>query len=93
MNLNTYLLIDVRYILNAENIKIENFPIELTNREGIRAAAMNVEDCISYAEQGYKFKSIYNNRVKTPFFNLIYLILSFLSFYQIHKLSRNEINT
>ena len=88
-----YLLIDVRYLLNKENINIDNFPIELINKEGNKVIATNTEGCKSYVEQGYKFESIYNNKVKIPFLNLIYLTLSLLSFYKIHKLSRNEINT
>ena len=87
------LLFDLRYLLNSNEIVHTNYPLELINEAGYIVKVNNLSDCLDYAKKGFRFKSIYMNKVRIPWINLVYLIFSIFSLYQINKMFRNEIDT
>ena len=87
------LLFDLRYLLNSNEIVHTNYPLELTNEAGYLVKVNNLSDCLDYAKKGFRFNSIYVNKVRVPWVNLVYLIFSIFSLYQINKLFRNENDT
>lgn len=86
-------LYDLRYILNSNEIVHTNYPIELTNEAGYVVKVNNLSDCIDYAKKGFIFNSMYINKVRIPWVNLVYFIFSIISLFQINKLFRNENDT
>ena len=87
------LLFDLRYLLNSNEIVHTNYPLELINEAGYIVKVNNLSDCLDYAKKGFRFNSIYMNKVRIPWVNLVYLIFSIFSLYQINKLFRNENDT
>ena len=87
------LLFDLRYLVNSSDIVHTNYPLELSNEAGYIVKVNNSSDCLDYAKKGFRFKSIYMNKVRIPWINLVYLIFSIFSLYQINKMFRNEIDT
>ena len=87
------LLFDLRYLVNSSHIVHTNYPLELSNDAGYVVEVNNSSDCLDYAKKGFRFKSIYMNKVRIPWINLVYLIFAILSLYQINKMFRNEIDT
>ena len=87
------LLFDLRYLLNSNEIVHTNYPLELTNEAGYIVKVNNLSDCLDYAKKGFRFNSIYVNKVRVPWVNLVYLIFSIFSLYQINKMFRNENDT
>ncbi len=87
------LLFDLRYLLNSNEIVHTNYPLELTNEAGYIVKVNNLSDCLDYAKKGFRFNSVYVNKVRVPWVNLVYLIFSIFSLYQINKMFRNENDT
>ena len=77
-----FLLFDLRYIFNNSEIIHSNYPLELINNDGSIIKVDDFEACLNYAKIGYKYKSIYINRIKIPWINLSYLIITIFSFFQ-----------
>lgn len=87
------LLFDLRYTLNDSDIVHANFPLELTNETGVAVKVSDLNDCLEYANNGYRFQSKYLNKIRIPRVNLLYFIFSIFSLQKLNKLFRNEIDT
>ena len=87
------LLFDLRYLFNDSEIVHTNYPLELINDEGYIVKVNDMESCLDYVENGFKYKSMYKNQIKIPWVNIMFLVISIYSLYKVNKLFINEINT